>query len=120
MLYLKPRNTLVVDGVVAAPTDGEVEIGAATGIVFGRAACRVAAADVRSVIAGCVLVVDCSVPHDDVYRPSVRLRARDRSCLIGPSNRFAPPPCARCRTATELLHLMRHQRRVSCLSAGAT
>lgn len=86
VLYLKPRNTLVcaADGTIAAPMDGEVELGAAIGIVISRPACRVAAADAPSVIAGYVLVVDCSVPHHDFYRPNVRLRARDRSCLIGP------------------------------------
>ncbi len=36
-------------------------------------------------VAGWTLVVDLFVPHDDVYRPNVRLRALDGSCLVGPA-----------------------------------
>jgi len=30
-------------------------------------------------------VADISVPHASVYRPSVRFRARDKFCVIGPT-----------------------------------
>jgi 5-oxopent-3-ene-1,2,5-tricarboxylate decarboxylase/2-hydroxyhepta-2,4-diene-1,7-dioate isomerase len=36
-------------------------------------------------IAGYTLVADLSVPHASVYRPSVRFRARDGFCVIGPA-----------------------------------
>ncbi len=84
VLYLKPRNTLSVSGaVVAAPAGGALEVGACLGIVIGRSACRVAAAEADAVIAGYLLVADLCVPHQSFYRPSVRLRARDGSCVLG-------------------------------------
>ncbi len=86
VLYLKPRNTLRGSGAsVEVPIEaGEYEIGAALGIVIGRAACRVRADDAAAHVAGWTLVADLSVPHTSFYRPSVRYKARDGSCLIGP------------------------------------
>lgn len=86
VLYLKPRNTLCGSGAsVEVPVDaGEFEIGAALGIVIGRVACRVRAADAAAHVAGWTLVADLSVPHASFYRPSVRFKARDGSCLVGP------------------------------------
>lgn len=86
VLYLKPRNTQVGDGaVVAVPADvPALEVGAALGLVIGRTACRVAEADALAFVAGLVIVADLSVPHDSFYRPSVRLKARDGFCPIGP------------------------------------
>lgn len=87
ILYIKPRNTLAASGAtVALPADaGAFEIGAALGIVIGRTACRVAEADALAHVAGWCLVADLSVPHGAFYRPSVRFKARDGSCLIGPA-----------------------------------
>ena len=86
VLYVKPRNTLAAHGaaVVVPQAPGELEIGAAVAMVIGRTACRVAADDAPACIAGWTLVADLSVPHTSFYRPSVRLKARDGSCLIGP------------------------------------
>ena len=86
VLYVKPRNTLAGDGArVVVPADAaELELGAAVGLVIGRTACRVREADALSYIAGCTLVADISVPHDSFYRPSVRFKARDGFCPIGP------------------------------------
>jgi 5-oxopent-3-ene-1,2,5-tricarboxylate decarboxylase / 2-hydroxyhepta-2,4-diene-1,7-dioate isomerase len=86
VLYVKPRNTLAASGSrIEVPADaGAFEIGAALGLVIGRTACRVSAAQAMSFVAGCVLVADLSVPHDSYYRPSIRFKARDGSCLIGP------------------------------------
>jgi 5-oxopent-3-ene-1,2,5-tricarboxylate decarboxylase/2-hydroxyhepta-2,4-diene-1,7-dioate isomerase len=86
VLYLKPRNTLAASGsAVVVPADaGELEIGAALGLVIGRSACRVHAADASAFVAGWTLVADLSVPHESLYRPNVRCRARDGSCLVGP------------------------------------
>lgn len=85
VLYVKPRNTLAADGAaVALPADaGRMEIGASLGMVIGRSACRVAAERALDFIAGWVLVADLCVPHSSFYRPNVRLRARDGSCLLG-------------------------------------
>jgi 5-oxopent-3-ene-1,2,5-tricarboxylate decarboxylase/2-hydroxyhepta-2,4-diene-1,7-dioate isomerase len=59
-------------------------VGAALGLVIGRSACRVREADALAHVAGLVVVADLSVPHDSFYRPSVRLKARDGFCPIGP------------------------------------
>lgn len=86
VLYLKPRNTLTQSGAaLEVPADGgELEIGAALGIVIGRTACRVSQADALAHVGGWMLVADLCVPHRAFYRPSVRLRARDGSCVLGP------------------------------------
>jgi 5-oxopent-3-ene-1,2,5-tricarboxylate decarboxylase/2-hydroxyhepta-2,4-diene-1,7-dioate isomerase len=86
VLYIKPRNTLAASGdAVVVPADcAEVEIGATLGIVIGRSACRVDIADAPAHIAGYVIVNDVSVPHASFYRPSIRCKARDGFCPIGP------------------------------------
>jgi 5-oxopent-3-ene-1,2,5-tricarboxylate decarboxylase / 2-hydroxyhepta-2,4-diene-1,7-dioate isomerase len=86
VLYLKPRNTLAGHGArVIVPGEEGVQVGASLGIVIGRTATRVAASDAFDYIAGYTLVADLSVPHASVYRPSVRFRARDNFCVIGPA-----------------------------------
>src|ERR1700758_3062779 len=87
ILYLKPRNTLAGHRArVAVPDDAlGVEVGASLGIVIGRTATRVSAEQAFDYIAGYTLVADLSVPHASVYRPSVRFRARDGFCVIGPA-----------------------------------
>lgn len=82
VLYVKPRNTLAESGALVER--GEWELGAALAMVIGRSACRVSEAQALSHVAGYTLVADLSVPHDSFYRPSVRFKARDKSCRIGP------------------------------------
>ena len=86
VLYLKPRNTLVGPGAPIRIDDpaGELEVGAALGIVVGRTACRVAEQDAMDCVAGYLIVADCILPHDSYYRPAIRFKARDGSCAIGP------------------------------------
>jgi len=86
VLYIKPRNTLNgPGGAVAVPADApELEVGATLGVVIGRTACRVAAAEALDYVAGYTIVDDVSVPHASFFRPSVRLKARDGFCCIGP------------------------------------
>jgi 5-oxopent-3-ene-1,2,5-tricarboxylate decarboxylase/2-hydroxyhepta-2,4-diene-1,7-dioate isomerase len=85
VLYVKPRNTLVAaDSTCEVPTGVDaLEIGANLGIVIGRTACRVAAERAASFVAGYVIANDLSVPHASFYRPSVRFKALDDSCVIG-------------------------------------
>ncbi|MBB3181792.1 fumarylacetoacetate hydrolase family protein [Variovorax sp. Sphag1AA] len=87
VLYVKPRNTLAFDGDhVAVPLSaGELQVGASLGLVIGQTACRVSEADALSYLAGYTVVIDFSVPHDSFYRPSVRFKALDGSCVIGPT-----------------------------------
>lgn len=86
VLYVKPRNTQVGAGARVAVPAGvpALEVGAALGLVIGRSACRVRAEEALSFVAGLVIVADLSVPHESFYRPSVRLKARDGFCPLGP------------------------------------
>ena len=88
VLQLRPRNTLAADGArVEVPADGVV-VGASLGLVIGRSACRVAAADALAHVAGYLVVADLSSPMANPlgqhYRPAVRQRARDGFCVLGP------------------------------------
>lgn len=86
ILYIKPRNTLAGHGdTIVVPGDApELEVGACLGIVIGRTACRVPEAQALEHVAGYTIVGDISVPHGVFYRPSVRFKARDGFCPIGP------------------------------------
>ena len=86
ILYIKLRNTWIDAGepiVVPAGVEA-LEIGATLGLVIGRPACRVDESEALSFVAGYVIVNDVSVPHDSYYRPSLRFKARDTFCPIGP------------------------------------
>lgn len=86
ILYLKPRNTLAGHGArIVVPSDEGVQVGASLGIVIGRTAHRVSVDTALDYVAGYTLVADLSVPHASVYRPSVRFRARDGFCVVGPA-----------------------------------
>lgn len=84
VLYLKPRNTRAASGsVTTAPADAPgLRLGACLGLVIGVTARHVPAAHAWQHIAGWVLVADLCVPHTLFYRPSVRLIARDASCVV--------------------------------------
>jgi 5-oxopent-3-ene-1,2,5-tricarboxylate decarboxylase / 2-hydroxyhepta-2,4-diene-1,7-dioate isomerase len=86
VLYIKPRNTLAGDGsAIVVPADAaELEIGACVGVVVGRGACNVPAESAIELMAGYLIVNDVSVPHFEFYRPSIRFKARDGFCPIGP------------------------------------
>lgn len=86
VLYLKPANTWAAHGApIVVPADlNELEVGASVGVVLGRSAARVTAADAFQYIAGYVPVNDLAEPHESVYRPAIRERCRDGFCPIGP------------------------------------
>jgi 5-oxopent-3-ene-1,2,5-tricarboxylate decarboxylase/2-hydroxyhepta-2,4-diene-1,7-dioate isomerase len=86
VLYIKPRNTLNDHGgaLLVGADAPELEVGATLGVVIGRTACRVAAEAALDFVAGYTIVNDVSVPHASYYRPSIRFKARDGSCCIGP------------------------------------
>jgi len=86
VLYVKPRNTLAIcgDTVEVPASAGELEAAACLGIVVGRTACQVPEARGLEHIAGFLLVNDVSIPHPNYYRPSVRYKARDGYCPLGP------------------------------------
>lgn len=86
VLYVKPRNTLAACGsaVVLPQGAASLVLGATLGLVIGRTACAVPAAQALQHVAGGLLVADFALPHDSWYRPAVRAQARDGSCLLGP------------------------------------
>jgi len=90
VLYIKPRNTLAVDGepVAVPPAVAELEIGASLGLVIGRPSCRLSVDRALQHVAGYLIVNDVSVPHLPYFRPSIPAKARDGFCPLGP--RVAP------------------------------
>jgi 5-oxopent-3-ene-1,2,5-tricarboxylate decarboxylase/2-hydroxyhepta-2,4-diene-1,7-dioate isomerase len=91
VLFIKPGNTLALSGdPIEVPVgEGELEVAAMLGVVIGPTACRVAESRAHEHIAGYLIVNDISVPHPNYYRPSVRYKARDGFCPVGP--RVAAP-----------------------------
>jgi 5-oxopent-3-ene-1,2,5-tricarboxylate decarboxylase/2-hydroxyhepta-2,4-diene-1,7-dioate isomerase len=87
VLYIKPRNTLAPSGGVVAIPAGtpELEVGACLGLVIGRTACKVAESRALDYVAGYLIVADVSIPHGSHHRPSIRLKARDGFCPLGPA-----------------------------------
>jgi 5-oxopent-3-ene-1,2,5-tricarboxylate decarboxylase/2-hydroxyhepta-2,4-diene-1,7-dioate isomerase len=87
VLYIKPRNTLAASGdAVEIPAGmSELEVGPCLGLVIGRTACRVTEEGAFHHVAGYLIVNDVSVPHDTFYRPSIRFKARDGFCPLGPA-----------------------------------
>lgn len=86
VLAIKPRNTLGVDGnAIEVPAGvASLDVAASLGIVIGRTACQVPAAEAMDFVAGYAIGVDIGVPHASHYRPAVRQHARDGFCPIGP------------------------------------
>lgn len=86
VLYIKPRNTLAMPGSVVRIPRGtpELEVGACLGVVIGRTACRVSEAQALDYVAGYLIVADVSIPHGVFHRPSIRFKARDGFCPLGP------------------------------------
>ena len=86
VLYVKPRNTLLAHGGTLLMPAGEtaLEVGLSLGLVIGTTACRVSVHEAMAHVAGYCVVADVCVPHASVYRPSVRQRAQDGFCPIGP------------------------------------
>ncbi|MGY3313843.1 5-oxopent-3-ene-1,2,5-tricarboxylate decarboxylase/2-hydroxyhepta-2,4-diene-1,7-dioate isomerase [Peribacillus simplex] len=86
ILYIKPRNTFSSFSTPVPLPNGipELEIGAALGIVINKTATRVKKEHASDYIEGFTIVNDISIPHESVYRPAIRYKARDGFCPIGP------------------------------------
>ena len=86
VMYLKTPNTHIAHGApVVLPAEVEqVQVGAALGIVIGRAASRVEESEAMSFISGYTLVNDITVPHDSLFRQPLHAKNRDGFCPIGP------------------------------------
>lgn len=86
VLYIKPANTFNRYGAEIPMPAGlsRLEMGAALGLVIGKQAVAVDEENALAYVAGYTIINDVSVPHDSVYRPAVRHKARDGFCPIGP------------------------------------
>jgi 5-oxopent-3-ene-1,2,5-tricarboxylate decarboxylase/2-hydroxyhepta-2,4-diene-1,7-dioate isomerase len=87
VLYIKPRNTLAGSGSPVRIPAGtpELEVGACLGVVIGRTACKIAEPRALDYIAGYLILADVSIPHSNFHRPSIRFKARDGFCPLGPA-----------------------------------
>jgi 5-oxopent-3-ene-1,2,5-tricarboxylate decarboxylase/2-hydroxyhepta-2,4-diene-1,7-dioate isomerase len=104
VLYIKTANTLAADGArVEVPADvPELEAGATLGVVIGRSASAVSAAQALEFVAGYVLLNDLTVPHASVHRPPVKHRNRDGFCPLGalrPAAELADPQALQIRVS---------------------
>jgi 5-oxopent-3-ene-1,2,5-tricarboxylate decarboxylase/2-hydroxyhepta-2,4-diene-1,7-dioate isomerase len=85
VLYLKTPNTWISSGhPIPCPTNvPRLRQAGTLGLIIGRTACRVSAANAFQHIAAFTVVNDISIPHDSFYRPALRERCSDSFCAIG-------------------------------------
>lgn len=86
VLFIKTPNTRNQHGAtVMHPGNGErLQPGPALGVVIGRTASRVNAAQALDYVAGYTIVNEFSLPEDSYYRPAVKAKCRDGFCSLGP------------------------------------
>ncbi|MGG0383482.1 fumarylacetoacetate hydrolase family protein [Priestia filamentosa] len=86
IMYIKPANTVSGHCMpIPCPVDiDELEIGASLGIVIGKQATKVSMNEALNYVEGFTIVNDVSVPHESVYRPAIKQKARDGFCPVGP------------------------------------
>jgi 5-oxopent-3-ene-1,2,5-tricarboxylate decarboxylase / 2-hydroxyhepta-2,4-diene-1,7-dioate isomerase len=86
ILYMKPANTINVHGGCVPLPKGvdQLQVGGALGVVIGQTATKVRKGEAFDYIAGYTIVNDVAIPHEAIYRPAVKERARDGFAPIGP------------------------------------
>ncbi|QGA50309.1 fumarylacetoacetate hydrolase family protein [Pseudomonas brassicacearum] len=86
VLFIKTPNTRNRHGAdVVHPGRGEtLQPGPALGVVMGKSASRVSAAEALDYVAGYTIVNEFSLPEDSYYRPAVKAKCRDGFCAVGP------------------------------------
>jgi 5-oxopent-3-ene-1,2,5-tricarboxylate decarboxylase / 2-hydroxyhepta-2,4-diene-1,7-dioate isomerase len=87
VLFIKPRNTLAASGTPVGIPVGtpELEVGACLSVIIGRTSCKLAERDALDYVAGYLILADVSIPHSNFHRPSIRFKARDGFCPLGPA-----------------------------------
>lgn len=86
VLFIKTPNTRNSHGGAVVYPQGvdHLQPGPALGVVIGRDASRVSAAQALDYVAGYTIVNEFSLPEDSYYRPAVKAKCRDGFCAIGP------------------------------------
>ncbi|RNA66698.1 fumarylacetoacetate hydrolase family protein [Alteribacter keqinensis] len=86
ILYIKPKNTLTSHNQPIPLPQGidQLQAGPTLGVVIGRTASRVKKGEALHFVTGYTVANDVTVPHESVFRPAVKHRARDGFCPIGP------------------------------------
>ncbi|MDH4564748.1 fumarylacetoacetate hydrolase family protein [Pseudomonas sp. BN411] len=86
VLFIKTPNTRNGHGQPVVYPQGveRLQPGPALGVVIGKSASRVNAADALAHVAGYVIVNEFSLPEESYYRPAVKAKCRDGFCPIGP------------------------------------
>jgi 5-oxopent-3-ene-1,2,5-tricarboxylate decarboxylase/2-hydroxyhepta-2,4-diene-1,7-dioate isomerase len=92
VLYIKPPTCLASNGddIRLPDESSEVHAGATVGLIIGHTACRVSEQSAMQHVAGLTLVNDFSLPHNEFFRPAVRLNARDGYCPLGTATPLSP------------------------------
>lgn len=92
VLYVKTANTFAPSGAAVA-VPGEVEVGAALGLVIGDfeqkstpASADIAQPAIKTIVTRVVLLADLSLPHASYYRPPIKFRNRDGFLVCGPAS----------------------------------
>jgi len=84
VLFIKTPNTLNWEGgQVALPHGERLQPGPTLGVVIGRDASRVPAAQALDYVAGYVIANEFSLPEGSYYRPAVKAKCRDGFCALG-------------------------------------
>jgi len=109
ILYIKPANTRSESGatIILPPAADRVEIGATLGVIIGRPAYRLSLDDAAQAVAGYLPVADLSLPHSSYYRPAIREKCFDGSCVLGapvPAQHVADPSALVLRTRINGAH----------------
>lgn len=86
VLYIQPSNTRNshLQPVPLPMNEDSFEVGAGLGVVIGKTATKLTKENAMEYIAGYTVVADYSIPHTSFYRPDIKNKVRDRSCVIGP------------------------------------
>ncbi|MCO6058040.1 fumarylacetoacetate hydrolase family protein [Pseudomonas sp. MOB-449] len=86
VLFIKTPNTRNGHGQPVVYPQGveRLQPGPALGVVIGKSASRVSAANALAHVAGYVIVNEFSLPEESYYRPAVKAKCRDGFCPIGP------------------------------------
>lgn len=86
VLFIKTPNTRNGHGQPVVFPQGveRLQPGPALGVVIGKSASRVSAADALDHVAGYVIVNEFSLPEESYYRPAVKAKCRDGFCPLGP------------------------------------